>query len=31
MLTKRIIPWLDVKYGDGNRALVVMLPLLGFW
>ncbi|MGA3359967.1 MAG: imidazole glycerol phosphate synthase subunit HisF [Halobacteriota archaeon] len=23
MLTKRIIPCLDVKYGDGNRALVV--------
>ena len=23
MLTKRIISCLDVKYGDGNRALVV--------
>ena len=23
MLTKRIIPCLDVKYGDGNRELVV--------
>jgi len=22
MLTKRIIPCLDVKYGEGNRALV---------